>query len=234
MLNMMKFLFLTTIAVSLFTGAAANAVTIGFVEDFATDVAGWEDAVSNPLTPIESDGVDGGAYASTTFNYLGYTNSFGGGPVAFRGSFADSASGGAFVGNYLTEGVGAIRASFRHDAPEDLTIFMRVSSEFNFPGAVIAQTISIPANTWTEILFAIDPMSPFCIGEGVSCAAALSDVANIQFGTDAPAGLLDDDFAYTLDIDQVAVLPIPEPGTALLMSLGLIGLNLVGRREEHA
>jgi hypothetical protein len=232
MLRMTKFLFLPITAISLLTASGSHAVTIGFVEDFTANVAGWEDNVNNPLTHAASGGVDGGGYASTTFNYLGYTSPFGGGPVTFRGSLADNASGGAFVGDYLSEGVGGIQITFRHNAPEDLTLFMRVSSAFNFPGAVIAQTISAPANTWTDILFTVDPLSPFCIGEGVSCAAALADVANIQFGTNAPAGLVDDDFAYTLDIDKVTILPIPEPGTALLLGLGLAGLHVAGRRAE--
>ncbi|MBK7948308.1 MAG: PEP-CTERM sorting domain-containing protein [Deltaproteobacteria bacterium] len=67
-----------------------------------------------------------------------------------------------------------------------------------------------------------------------ACATALAAVGNLQIGTSAPVGLLDDDVAYAFDIDQVSLNPIPEPGTALLMGLGLAGLAAAGRRETRA
>ena len=220
------------LACLMLTASSAHAVTLGFTETFDSGVAGWEDNVNNPLSIVASGGDGGGAYASGTFNFNGYSNPFGGGPVTFRASFSDNPSGGAFAGNYLTEGVGSIAVSFRHNAPEPLTLFLRVATAANFPGAVLAQTVSAATNEWTRIVFDIDPNSPFCFTEGGPCAAAFSNVQNLQFGTDAPAGLLDDDIAYSLDIDQISILPVPEPGTALLMGLGLAGLASVQRREN--
>lgn len=160
---------------------------------------------------------------------------FGGGsPVTFRASFSDNVSGGAFVGDYLAEGVAAIKISFRHNAPEPLNLFMRVANQFNFPGAVINQAVSIPANTWTDILFPIDPNSALCTGETIPCSTAFANVQNLQFGTDAPLGLTTIDAAFTLDIDRVTIVAVPEPGTALLMGLGLAGLCLPGRRKAPA
>lgn len=215
----------------LMTATLGQAVSVGFTESFETGPAGWEDSINNPVTAVTSGGVDGGGYVSTNFNYFGFTSPFGGdgGPVTFRASFSDNPSGGAFVGDYLTEGVGAIRVAFRHNAPEPITLFMRVATQFNFPGAVIDQLVSAPSDEWTTITFAIDPFSPLCTGESISCAAAFSNVENLQFGTNAPAGLVLDDFAYTLDLDRVEILPIPEPGTALLFGLGLAGLASVRR-----
>jgi len=213
------------------TAQVASATTVPYVESFSTDAAGWENSVSDPLSYVATGGADGGGYASGNFNYNGYSSPFGGGPVVFRASASDGASGGAFVGDWLTDGVGTISAFVRHDAPEALSFFMRVATPANFPGAVISSMVSVLPNTWTEISWAIDPLNPFCTPEGGSCAGALSSVGNFQIGTNAPVGLTDDDFDYTLDVDVVSILPIPEPGTAFLMALGLAGLATV--RDER-
>lgn len=213
---------------------AAQATTVPFTESFDTGVSGWEDNVNAPLGWTATGGSDGGGYASGTYDYRGYASPFGSGPVVLRASAADSPSGGAFIGDWLTDGVGSVTAMVRHDAPEDLTFFLRLASPANFPGAVFAGTQTVAANVWTRITFAIDPSSPFCIAEGTSCAAVLANVGTLQFGTNAPAGLTDDDVAYTISIDQVSLLPVPEPGTALLFGLGLAGLAAAGRRGASA
>ena len=104
----------------------------------------------------------------------------------------------------------------------------------NFPGAVITNSQSVSAGVWTQVTWDIDPLGVNCAAEGGTCLSALQTVGNFQIGTDAPLGLLDDDFAYTLDLDLVSIHPIPEPGTALLMGLGLAGLAGAGRKEKRA
>lgn len=212
--------------------SAASATTVPFTEDFDSDVAGWEDSVNAPLAFVASGSHDGSSYAQAGFNYFGYSSPFGGGPVVFRASASDLPSGGALIGDWLADGVATVSAWVRHDAPEALSFFLRVASSFNFPGAVIAGTTVVAPNTWTQVTFAIDPNSPLCIPETGTCAAALANVGNVQFGTDAPAGLVDDDAVYTFAIDDVALAPVPEPGTAMLLSIGLAGLWLRGRKTS--
>jgi hypothetical protein len=216
---------------ALLWNAAAGAVTVPFTEAFATDVAGWENAASAPLTFEASGGPDGSGYASTTFNYFGFSNPFGGGPVIFRASDSDDPSGDAFVGNWITAGVETISVWFYHEAPEALTPFLRIASSFNFPGAVFDATTAVAPSTWTQVVFDIDPDSPLCTGETVTCAAALANVGNVQLGTDAPAGLIASNEAYFLGIDDVAINAVPEPGTSLLLAGALVGLGLSGRRR---
>ncbi len=211
---------------------SAFALTIPFTEDFATGVSNWEDSVNNPLVAVGAGGPDGGSYATTTFNYFGFSSPFGGGPVIFRGSDSDDASGDAFVGDWIAGGVSLLTVSVRHNAPTALTFFARVASAFNFPGAVIAGTQAVAPDTWTDLTFIIDPANPLCTGESVSCATAFAGVGNLQFGTDAPAALTALDFAYAIDLDKVSITAVPEPALALLL-LGILGLVGAERRWAH-
>lgn len=216
---------------------AASAATVPFTESFDSGVSGWENSVNFPLAWTATGGSDGGGYASGTFNFNGYVPGFGGsGPIVLRASAADNASGGAFLGNWLTDGVASVSFMVRHDAPEAMDFYLRIATAANSPAGAFFASQSVAANVWTLVTFPILPLASNCTDAGPpgACTTALSNVGNFQIGTSAPAGLLDDDVAYTFDIDQVSLNPIPEPGTALLMGLGLAGLAAAGRRECSA
>lgn len=223
---------LSWVAFGVLVASPGHSATVPFTEAFDASVSGWENQVNSPLGFVATGGSDGGGHASGSFTIT--ASPFGGGPVILRASAADNPSGGAFIGNWLTDGVGTVTAMVRHDAPEELTFYMRIASSANFPGAVFAGTTSVAANVWTQISFPISAMSSSCTSEGGTCAAALSNVGNLQFGTSAPASLAGNGVSYRIDIDQVALVPIPEPGMALLFGLGLTGLVVAGRREPSA
>jgi hypothetical protein len=213
------------------SASSAAALTVPFTEDFTSDVSGWINTANAPLTFQATGGPDGGSYASTTLNYFGFTSPFGGGPVVFRGHNANNASGDAFVGNWVTGGVQLVTAWVKQDTGVDLTFFLRVAGSFNFPGAVIGNTGTVPSGVWTLVSWLIDPNDPGCQGEGVTCAQALADVGNVQFGTSAPSSLTTQDVAFALAIDKVSIASVPEPGTALLAAFGLLGLGVFSRRR---
>ena len=231
MLNKMKLKMMPFVVLVVLWGSAAYAVTAPFTENFVGFNQNWEDNVNNPATWVPAGGPDGSSYVSTQFNYLNFFSPFGGGPVTHRASASDGASLGSLIGDWNAAGVGGASAWVRHDAPEDLNFFLRVATAGNFPGAVISNVATVPSGVWTQISWGIDAFGANCAPEGGSCLSALQTVGNVQIGTDAPAGLIGNDVSYSLDLDQFALVPVPEPGTALLMALGLAGLSRAGRYE---
>jgi len=215
--------------------APAGAVTVPFTEDFASDVAGWEDNVNDPLTFVASGGPDGSSFARGGFDFTDFVAPFpGAGPIVFRAQDEDNASGGAFIGDWIAAGVSQVRAFVRHDAPVDLTWILRIATSSNFPGAVFTPSgTTVSGGAWTELVFDIDPNSPDCTAESFdpsfTCADALETVGHFQLGTDAPQALIDGDVTVTFDVDKASL--VPEPGTALLLASGLMGLAACGRRR---
>ncbi|MBY0400375.1 hypothetical protein K2X89_08780, partial [Myxococcota bacterium] len=215
MLNRIKMMWLLSGSLGAFAAGQAQAVSVPFAETFDTGVSGWENNIQNPLTFGATGGSDGGGYASGTFNFNGFVPGPGGsGPIVLRASAADNASGGAFLGNWLTAGVGSVTAMVRHNAPEAITYFLRLATAANSPAGAFQLSVSVEANVWTQITFPISSCTD--AGPPGACAAALAAVGNLQIGTSAPVGLRDDDVAYAFDVDQVSLNPIPEPGTAVL------------------
>lgn len=237
MLDRIKWMGISAAVLGAFAAGGAQAATVPFTETFDSGVSGWEDSLNLPLAFTASGGADGGGYATGTYKFNGFVPGFGGsGPIVLRASAADDASGGAFLGNWLTDGVGSVSFMIRHNAPEALQFYLRIATVANSPAGAFSSTQLVEANVWTEVTFPIVPLASNCTDAGPpgACATALGAVGNLQIGTSAPVGLRDDDVAYAFDVDRVSLNPIPEPGTALLFGLGLAGLAAAGRQEKRA
>jgi len=210
----------------------SSALNVPYTEDFTSNVSGWEDNASNPLAFVASGGPDSGSYASGAFNYFGYSNPFSG-PAVFRASLADDASGGNFFGNWTSGGVTSVSAWLYQETGTTLNWFLRVANAANFPGVAFLGSTPVASHTWTQVTFDISPSTPPCLIETVACATVLATpVGNLQFGSDAPASLVATDQAFVMGIDKVTV--IPEPGVAVLLGSGLIGLAIHARRRRSA
>lgn len=231
---MRSLLLVPALAAGLSLAAApAEALTVPFTENFTSDVASWRDGNSNPLTWVEDGGPDGSSHASGGYNYLGFSNPFGGGPVTFRGQAGFGSSGGAFGGDWLSAGVNELTAWVRHEAGVPLTFFLRLATAGNFPGATWDSPTLVESGEWTLVRFDLDPSAP-CEPEfpgppgSGSCAAALANVGNVQIGTSAPESLTSQDRVVPLAIDQITI--VPEPGSLVLATFGLAGLGVLRRR----
>lgn len=220
------------VALVAMASTSAVAATVPFTESFDSSVSGWTDSSNLPLTFVASGGADGGGYASTVFDYDAFTSPFGGGPTVLRATGAFGPSGGAFTGDWITDSVASITANVRHNSPVPLTFSTRLAPAANTPGTNLLSFAPVPAGVWTELTFNVTVAPGLCVFErpGGCTLAGFQDVVNVQFGTDNPAGAS----LVTLDLDLVSLNPIPEPGTALLMGLGLAGLAISGRKETRA
>lgn len=203
--------------------SSASAATIPFTEDFNNDSANWRNAANSAVLDWNNAGsVDAGAYAFGDFNFVATAENDT--PVILRGNAGSGASGGAFAGNYIAEGVTQLTAYVRHNAPTPLNFFTRFVSAANFPGAVAVDFAPVLPNTWTQISFAINPASPqFITFEGANFNAVFSNIARVQFGVSVPAALAGVDQAYTFDLDKVTITP--EPASAALLLLGMFALR---------
>lgn len=219
------------VAVLGLASAVANAATVPFTESFDANADGWTDSSNLPIGWVASGGADGGGYASTTFDYSTFVSPFGGGPIVARANGANDPSGGAFVGDWIADGVLSLTANVRHDAAVPLTFSVRLAPALNSPGTNLIDFTPVLPNVWTEVTFLVTTAPGLCVFErpGGCTLAGFQDVVNVQLATDAPAGA----GLVTLDFDAVSLNPVPEPGTALLMGLGLAGLSRAGRKEKR-
>jgi hypothetical protein len=205
--------------------APAWAVIVPFTEDFVNGVASWRDTTgTNLLTWQPAGGSDGGAFATGSFNFV--NQAAGATPVVFRGN--SDASGGAFVGNWISAGVTQAGYVVRHDAGVPLTFFARFANPNNFPGATAIVFAPVPSGVWTPLTFAIDPASPqFISFETTDFNTVFSSIGRLQFGVSVPASLAGVDRAVSFDLDNVSIVPAPG-ALALLAFAGLAA----GRRRR--
>lgn len=214
-----------------FMATRAEAVTVPFSEDFATDSGKWKNTASTDLNWSSGGGQDGGSYVSANEVFKGQQLSMG--LIVFRGQgFFDSSNDG-FVGNWLTAGVGKLTAYVRQDTGQPLSFFARIATQNNFPGVTVQLPTVVPSNTWTKVEFDLNPANPFVIPEGGpgTYQAVLGAVGNVQIGVGNLSALANDPATYTFDLDKVAI-GVPEPGSILLAVAAAIGGVVLGRRRN--
>ena len=206
---------------------AASAIVVPFTEDFDADSANWFNAaISSPVGWSSTGGPDGGAYATSDFNFQ-FTNTDDT-PVIFRAQDEFNSSGNAFAGDWIAGGVTQFSFAVRHNAPAPLTFFARFAGPANIPGATAIGFVPALPNVWTTITIDINPFSPqFISFEGQTFEAAFGDIGHLQIGVSVPEGVGGLDQAFTFDLDKPTV--IPAPSAAGLFAL--VGAAALRRRR---
>ncbi|MEM0965089.1 MAG: PEP-CTERM sorting domain-containing protein [Verrucomicrobiota bacterium] len=204
-----------------------------FIETFDTNDSGWLDGDSGTPDYFSSDGVGDSGYISfspASFT-TGTTGPGGfGDPLAIlmRGN-AGSASGDAFVGDWITEGVTEISVNVRHNFGSDLNFYARLNRGFGQAASTANNAVySIAPNTWTKITLPIeDSNPPFLSYGGGTFGSVFSDLNDLQFGLYLPASTAFDSLKF--DIDNVSV--VPEPSSYALLSGLIVGVGVLLRRR---
>jgi len=219
--------FTIALTVAAATASMSSGALIPFTEDFDTDSSNWFNAAgSAPVDWSPAGGPDGGAHASTGFNFgLSTADDT---PVLFRAQDEFNSSAGAFEGDWISEGVTEFTFDVRHTAPEPLTFFARFSSPFNFPGATAIGFSPVFPNVWTTISIAIDPANPqFISFEGQTFGDVFSNIGHVQIGVSVSESLAGVDQTFGFDLDKPTIVPVPGAGAVL----ALAGLVTMRRRR---
>ncbi|MBI1826696.1 MAG: PEP-CTERM sorting domain-containing protein [Planctomycetes bacterium] len=214
-------------------GSWSLAATVPFTEAFTSDAANWHDpSGASVLNWTNSGGPDSSSFAFTNFNFA--NSAAGSTPVIFRGQSEFNSSGGAFVGNWIADGITSFRADVRQDSGVPLTFFTRFSSSANFPGATAINFTPVLSGVWTPITFAISPASPqFISFEGTDFNTVFSNIGHLQIGVSVPAELGHLNSNVTFGIDNVSI--VPEPASLGLFAIGLVAIarQRVGRSRAR-
>ena len=224
-----------TLIALLATAAPALAVTT-FTENFDSDNAFWDRATRGvAATHVSTGGADGGGYITNNLDFSANTPGMNESISVIRGEVEapNIASGGAFVGNWIADGVSTFSVSVRHDSTVPLTFFARFADPNNFPGAIAVNFAPVFANTWTELSFSIDANNPqFVSFEGQTFESVFDNIGDIQIGVSVPDALAGNTDSFTFDVDSASVVvvdSVPEPSTSLL---ALLGLGFLARRKR--
>ncbi len=205
--------------------STAEAAIVPFTETFAGGAANWFDGPGTAVVDWNAAGGPGGsAYVSSSGGFLTANTDD---PVLFfRAQDEFGSSGGAFVGNWIADGVNQFSAWVRHDAGVPLNFFTRFASPNNFPAANQVFFQPVPSGTWTQLV-ALLP-NPTLIFEGpFTYQQVFSNIGHVQIGVTTPASLAGMDETFVFDLDDVSIVPEPMG----LWLLGLVGLALLKRRS---
>ena len=213
---------------------SAQAVVNPFTEDFATNASNWRNGRNTAATWLATGGVSDGGYitAAGTID----TNGFG--PIVFRGNNGADASGDAFVGNWLAGGVTLFTAYVRHDAPTNLSFYVRLDAGTGNAASTTPQQVA--PNAWTQLVIPITnslgtngQVFQSYGAAGTNFGLIFSNIQSVQVALAANQDPITVGQTYTIGLDQVSVVPEPGVSALLLGSVAaLAGFHFFRRRQS--
>lgn len=198
-----------------------------FTETFDSGANDWLQGSFTAPGFVASGALDDSAYI-TSMADLNSAGPFG--LIVMRGQSDFNASGGAFVGDYLANGINRVTFDLRHNAGIDLGVALRVASPTNFPGLAVELPELVASDEWVTLSFDLEFSNPLLTLEGPPTPEffnqIMAAVGNLQVSIDRPDGLTTP-LVVDFDLDNVSITPTPS--TLGLLSIG--GL-LASRRRR--
>jgi hypothetical protein len=202
--------------------ADGRAVTVlPFTEGFDSGASNWLNGGFQTPNYASSGGLFNSGYISTsaTIDTTGF------GPIVFRGNNSTSASDKAFVGDWLLAGVSEFSAYVWHNAPVALNFYARFDKGAG--SAASSNNFLVAPSIWTQInILILDSLGTTGqIFQSYGAAGAggfntiFSDIKNVQIALGAAQDASTHGQTYTVGLDSVSI--VPEPGTGMLLMLGL-------------
>lgn len=220
---MLRKSFTLLCALALATQTSAAFAVTNFTETFSTNASGWLTGASTAPTYHATGGVAGSGYISYTSTFTSAASGPMGAPplqILMRGNNSANASGDAFVGNWLADGVDSLSVAIRHNYTTPLTLYARLNAA---AGAAASSAPSpaytIAPNTWTKLTLPIINSNPPFLSFGAGTFnSVFSNINDLQIGLYVPASTTFTNLKF--DLDNVS-LSVPEPA-----SLGLVGIGI--------
>lgn len=180
----------------------ASAAIVPFTESFSADAANW----TGPAGPATYDPAAHIA-AETNVNAASF-----GVVIGLRGQAANNASAGAFVGNWITDGITSFSFSVRHNATVPMSFGARFVTPANFPGAIGLDFAPVLPGVWTTVTIPISAAYPgFVSFEGSDFNTVFSSIASIQLLYNVPQALAGTGAVISMEADNVSIVPAPVP-----------------------
>lgn len=205
---MMRFGLIAALATA---SSGVSAAVVPFTESFTNGASNW----SAPAT------WDAGGFIvqETNVNAASF-----GVVIGPRGQASADASGGAFVGNWIAQGVTALTFSVRHNAPVPMNFGARLALASNFPAAIGLDFAPVLPGVWTTVTIPIVASYPGWVSfEGSDFQTTLSGVANVQLLYSVPQSLAGAGTIVRFEADDVSIVPTPGAlGVCTVAAAGLL------------
>jgi len=207
------------VGLALLVAGPGQAVTLGMVDDFQDGTTQrWGSGGANPTPPsVQDDCGPGGTGDDCLFLQSSGLEQAGGRLVAFNFS--------QWRGDYTEEGIGRISLMGSNIGTSDLALRLVLDG---FGGRFSTQAAALAAGSgWTSLEFDLGDL--VSIG-GNDAAATLGNVTLVRLLHTVVPAFAGETIEASLLVDDITALPVPEPGSASLLALGLTALAASRRR----